>query len=442
MISEQLAREFSGKRILVLGYGNEGQSTCRLLEKLQTHSELAIADARENLSPLHGDTVYSGSNYLEALHHYDFIVRSPGVPLSKAHWSTFGSQITSQVELFLKYFPGTTIGITGTKGKTTTSSLLTSLLTHGDRNPLLMGNIGIPVFDRIDECSLERPVVLELSSHQLQYIRHTPSLSVLLNIYPEHLEYYDSFDDYEAAKLNILAQGLNPSCAFVHDSLKLRLSSRRDLRDIVWVGKQEELLSDFELPPHLQSQHQRMNTLFAVTIARHLGVSQKEIQAGLNSFQGLPFRTEEIGIFAGIHFVNDSASTIPEATMSALQSLSNVATVIIGGMERNVSLKGLVDFLHITSSMKVICMPDTGRTLYRLLQESGYPKDSLYLVESTEEAAQRAILITPKGSTCLFSPAAASYHAYKNFTERGEAFTTAVRSLSNSTELEFNRDLN
>jgi len=431
MIRDALAKEFSAKKILILGYGAEGKSTATLLREMNTHSTMAIADMRENLAISHADILYLGEHYLQALSEYDLVIRSPGIPLSKHIWEECGSRITSQIELFLKYFRGKTIGITGTKGKTSTSSLLASILEAAGKKPLLMGNIGIPVFERIDSCSVDRPVVLELSSHQLQHIRYAPTLSVLLNIYKEHLEYYDSFDDYASAKYRILlSDNDTQSLAFVHQSLKSRIHALENTREIHWIGDNLEILRELNLPPYLESHHQRINSLFAITIARSMGISMENIQEGITRFQGLPFRMEDVGTFSGIRFINDSASTIPEAAISAIQSLPDISTLIIGGMERDVPLTELVQFLVSTPQLNIICIPDTGKKLYPLLQEANYPLRSLFQADTVHEAVTIAMQITPRETTCLFSPAAASYHAYKNFMERGAAFNTALETTS------------
>ena len=205
-----LINYFQNKKILILGFGREGQSTYKLIRKYIKEQTLYIADRKENfeknyefLSQDKNIKCISGEGYLEDLEEYDVIIKSPGISFVGLDTSKFYNNIKSQLELLLEFFDMFTIGITGTKGKSTTSSLIYKVLKEQNVKSMLLGNIGVPVFDYIDTIPDDTTLILEMSSHQLEYMKLSPNISILLNIYPEHLDHYESFEKYAEAKCNI-----------------------------------------------------------------------------------------------------------------------------------------------------------------------------------------------------------------------------------------------
>ncbi|MCB9030444.1 MAG: UDP-N-acetylmuramoyl-L-alanine--D-glutamate ligase, partial [Deltaproteobacteria bacterium] len=203
MISE-LLDFLTTKKIIIVGYGAEGRSTLKFLEQHKVQSKITVAD-KNIIEELKNVEIISGADYLNNLDSYDLIIKSPGVVFSNELIKKHSPKLTSQVDLFLRFAPGLKIGITGTKGKSTTSTLLYEMLKADGKKTMLIGNIGTPCFDMFSETTPEHLVVMELSSHQTQTLKHSPDIAVLLNVFPEHLDYYESFEDYERAKRNIFA---------------------------------------------------------------------------------------------------------------------------------------------------------------------------------------------------------------------------------------------
>lgn len=424
-----IATELSGKRILLLGFGAEGRSSLALLQKLCVHKSLAIADQNTALEVGADIPLFLGENYLSGLEEYDLVLKSPGIPLPKAMWQKYGHKITSQIELFLKHFKGLSIGVTGTKGKTTTSSMLHSILREGTSGAHLLGNIGTPVLSEVDQIKPEDTVLLELSSHQLQNIKATPRIALLLNLFPEHLEYYGSFEAYRDAKFAILSSDREEDIAFVAASLKDTVESFQTKRKLHFVDTSQGESFPFLVPDQLSGPHHQSQLHFISTVASHLKISISQIEAGLSKFRLPPHRTEILGTFGGIKWINDSAATIPEATICALKMFPEVNTLIVGGFDRGVDLAPLLSYLEATNAQKIICIPQTGSSIYQHLNSLMHLKERVFFCQDLPEAVALAYDKTPKGGSCLFSPSAASYHAYRNFAERGEHLKEMLNHL-------------
>ena len=181
-----------GKKILILGFGREGKSSLAFVKKYLPEAEVAVADKNQ----LEG-VKHSGERYLEAVYEYDIVIKTPGISLKD--FDTKGVEITSQTDLFLSQFHRQTIGISGTKGKSTTTSLIYHLLKSSGRDAILTGNIGIPCFDVMEQIGPESIVVYELPAHQLEYVHNGPRVGVLLNVFEEHLDHFGTFERYKHA---------------------------------------------------------------------------------------------------------------------------------------------------------------------------------------------------------------------------------------------------
>ena len=216
-----IRQRLTNKQVLVLGFGREGKSTLRFLEKYVPDAFVAVADRNEAAleEPRQkGLPVFSGDHYLEVINHYDVVIKTPGIALFNVEVAE-NVDITSQTDLFLSEFHRQTIGITGTKGKSTTTSLIYHLLKSSGRDAILTGNIGIPCFDIMEQIHGDSIVVYELSAHQLEYVHNSPRVGVLLNVFEEHLDHFGSFERYKRAKFNLLRFMDGDDFAVVHDSL-------------------------------------------------------------------------------------------------------------------------------------------------------------------------------------------------------------------------------
>lgn len=221
MSKSVILSHLKGKHILILGFGREGKSTYRFILETMPHAKVTIADMNLNLDTseiiAHKHNFILGENYLQNISSFDIIIKSPGISL-KDHPSLVATQkISSQTDLFLQAYAPQCIGITGTKGKSTTASLIYHILQTMNMPSLLAGNIGIPLFDVISQITGKEKIVIELSSHQLEFIQQGPAIAVLLNLFEEHLDHYTSFYDYQVAKFNI-ATTQQKTDFFIHNT--------------------------------------------------------------------------------------------------------------------------------------------------------------------------------------------------------------------------------
>lgn len=492
-IRKTLNQKFKMKRILLLGFGREGMSTYHLLRRLEPDFTLTIMDQKPEeasrflLEQLDTTTVVTPpEEYLKQLEHYDIIFKTPGLPGYLLE-DQDPKKITSQSQLFMEFMADKTIGITGTKGKSTTSSILKHVLEGAGMKVKLIGNIGFPALESLVDDDGQTYYVYEMSSFQTEFLQVGPRFRVILNLFQEHLNNYKGYDAYQESKLQLFRaqptgedvyciygcdnttlltkiidfqNKIDDACATkdvekavdgMHkdDACKYRFRSFGYLKhnqliddgyfiDNNWVkAKKDQLLSDIvptNFSRKLLGEHNLINSLvtFIITdILRKEGVIQlpyEDVTRLISEFKGLKHRLEYVGSYKEIAFYNDSISTIPEAAIKAVEAIDTVKTLIIGGFDRTIDYNEFCTFLqtlHQNRGINFICLPTTGHKIMEIL---GNP-DFCYKVMDMEEAIQTAYRITPTGGACLLSPAASSYNQYKNFEDRGEHFTTLVHEI-------------
>ena len=402
----------SNKSILILGFGREGKSTYDFIKKHVKYTKLAVADKNK---PECEEDVYFGEDYLSGIGEYDVVIKSPGIPFFDIDEEV---TVTSQTELMLMANRKNMIGITGTKGKSTTSSLVYCMLKEAGKDVKLVGNIGIPLFDCIEEITDETLLVCEMSSHQLEHVKYSPHIAILLNIYEEHLDHYPSYEDYQLAKVNIFRYQKKDDVIIYSNENELVCKYVGRFAN----GKKYSFPYEYETERKLIGEHNK-NNIMAARLAAHIcGVAEEDIRKAVKNFNGLPHRLEFVGEFDGIRYYNDSISTIPEATIAAIQSLKEVDTVIIGGLDRGIHYEEFIEFLNSSDVKNIVLMYDTGLRIFNFLS-----RDGVKYVKDLESAVKVAKEVTAKGKICLLSPAAASYGYFKNFEERGKAFCELVK---------------
>lgn len=418
------------KEILILGYGREGSSSYRFLRKLFPNKLLSVADKKDISIDDNKVHLICGEHYLDNIGEFDVVLKSPGISF-KGIKVPLSTEITCQTDLFLRFCSCKTIGITGTKGKTTTSTLIHSMLKEAGFDACLIGNIGVPVFEDIDS-SKTSIAVIEMSSHQLEFTRTSPHIAVLTNVYEEHLDHYDKgFEGYVSAKLNIVKyQKENDYFIYNKDQdLSNYLNANKIVSNKIPVGKDsnEDFLRRLgTLNTHLKGSHNRQDVYYAVACVRCLGVSNEAIERAIEKFEGIEHRLEFVGSFEGVDYYNDSIATIPKAVICNIEALNNVGTLIIGGFDRGLDYSGFANELNETNIDNIICLPDTGHIIGRLLLEKDSFKNIVF-VKDLPEAVKSSIMMTPKGKACLLSPAAASYNVYRDFEEKGRHFKQLIK---------------
>ena len=412
-----ILNRLTGKRILVLGFGREGRSTLRFLNKYLPEAEVAVADK----NPMEGVN-HSGEHYLEAMYDYDIVIKTPGISLKD--FNTKEVEVTSQTDLFLSQFHGQTIGVTGTKGKSTTTSLIYHLLKSSGRDAILTGNIGIPCFDVMEDIKPESIVVYELSAHQLEYVHNSPHVGVLLNVFEEHLDHFGSMSRYAMAKLNIMRFMGEDDIAVIHESL-LDDAWRLFVNNIVFsLFDISDCVDESALP--LKGEHNLLNVKAALLACyAYDETDYREWVPYLYTFKPLEHRLEPVGTFNGLTFYNDSISTIPQATIEACKALGRVDFLLLGGFDRGIDYRPLAEYLK---EHPVPYLLFTGKAGERMLELMDGP--ALYRYHNMEEAFAYIAQKAKAGDVCLLSPAASSYDQYKNFEERGAKFKALARAFS------------
>lgn len=443
---ERLAEFFRDQKVLILGFGREGRSTYDFLRRTFPEQEIFIADQNIELLAQNPEltadahlTYWLGADYLDHFDACDIIMKSPGISLQDVDVENFRAKIKSQLELTLAFANFKTIGVTGTKGKSTTSSLIYQILQDQGVPSILLGNIGTPIFEHLEALSPELIVVLELSSHQLEYVEHSPQIAVLLNVYEEHLDHYRSFRDYALAKCNIFKyQQPQDFLVYNADDETLRELVGQPKSQVVKVSFDREdtpvfqrngevyfsdqVIFSADSPRQLIGDYNFRNIVFALAVAKILQLDLNQARATIAEFKTLRHRLELVGEFDGVKYYDNAIGTVPMATIEAVKALGNVDTLIVGGMNRGVDQTPLVEFLKSSNVAHVICMSETGREIAKLL-----PAAKVSLVGDLAEAVAVAKRVTPPGGICLLSPAAASYGEFKNFEEKGDRFQELVR---------------
>ncbi len=425
---------FNNKKVVILGFGREGKSWLEILRQLNCCKEIAIADSN-SIESIAGCTMITGGDYLKKCSGYDLILQSPGVIIKDFLSPEDKSEILTQTELLLKTKPCKIIGVTGTKGKSTVSSLIYHFLKSCGFNSMLIGNIGVPPLARFEEMEPDMTAVCEMSCHQLEFAKHSPEIALLLNIFPEHLDHYLGFDAYKAAKENIYLHQKKGDTAIINSSIT-PLPSESDIitasmnfpADIYVSETGINVLGNFfsneDIKTDLLGIHNRYNIAVALAAAIKAGADPNICLESLPEFSPLEHRLERVRIFNGVEYINDSISTIPEAAIAAVTAEGGADCLILGGMDRGISYKKLTDFLNKGSVKNVILMPDSG---LRIAKELDKDKVNILFADNMPEAVKTAASIAEK--RVILSPASASYGFYKNFEERGKHFKQLVNDL-------------
>ena len=385
-----------GLNILIWGYGREGQSTRQFLKRCCEPASVEV---------------FEGSREEIDEDKYDLIIKSPGIRMDDED-----PKYTSQTELFLEEYRDRVIGITGTKGKSTTSSMLHHVLTKvRPGKTILLGNIGEPCLNFFDEIDDDTLVVFEMSCHQLAHVHVSPHIAVFLNLHEEHLDYYGTMDRYFAAKKHITSYQGEDDIFLVGDEVPDIDTKAKVIR------MPYDTTGDYDL--QILGKHNVCNANFVLKIVTDiLEYDRTAAIEALHDFKGLPHRLAYIGERDGVKYYDDSISTIPDATIQALESVPDAYSVLVGGMDRGIGYEVLIDYMRAHPEYRYICSYDSGRRIYREVSDLEY----VYYEENLDRAVRLARDITPAGKACILSPASASYGYFKNFEQRGEMFRDYV----------------
>jgi len=444
---------YKNKKILILGLGREGSDSLEFFLKNCPKNQIGVADiapfdslgksVKEILSQNTQIKVFCGKNYLSSLKKYDLVVKTPGIPihLPEIEQAYREGKITSQIEIFLEQCQGMIIGITGTKGKSTTSSIIHEIIKKSGKKAYLLGNIGIPALSFLKNADKNSIFICELSAHQLYKLKKSPHISVLLNIYPEHLDYYKNYHEYIRAKANIaIYQSKNDYLIYNSANTETnKIAQKSASRKIAFNQYQWKL----PVKTKLIGEFNLENAKIGAIIGRLLKIPDKTINAAIAEFKPLANRLEFVGNFKGIDFYNDSLSTIQESAVAAIEALGNrIQTLIAGGFDRGQPLNKLASTILKSDIKTLILFPVTGKRLWseinKLAKNNAKNRRLKYLkpyfVETMDKAVDIAFLNTNRGRICLLSAAAASFNIFKDYADRANKFKKALTARSLKSE--------
>lgn len=426
------------KSILVLGLGREGLSVLHFLKKKFPSKKIDVADIKEYLGlPENVGKTFFGENYLSPLSGYDVIIKSPGVPyfVEIQRAKDTGKIITSSTDIFLGNCKGQVIGLTGTKGKSTTAALIYEVLKKGGLEAYLIGNIGTPALDFLTKDNKDAIFVYELSSFQLEDLEASPNIAVITNIYPEHLDRHGDFTTYVQAKNNITKfQTEKDYLIYNQDIPELRyIAQESKAKKISFSKKDKQMVSNLvhEDTIPLLGEFNLLNIVPAIIIGRLFKIADDKIEEAIINFRPLPHRLEFIGETAGIRFYNDSLSTIPEATVEALSALGkNVTTLIAGGFDRGLDYSILGKAIAKSNIKTLILFPDTGVKIWDSVCKYSKKRPRKFAVSDMRKAVKIAYAEIEPGKICLLSPASTSFNLFRDYEDRGNQFKAWVFNLA------------
>ncbi len=395
-----------------------------------------------------------GPNSLSKLNGFDIIFRAPSCMPTREELkkeANRGAIVTTEIEMVIKIFPGKVIGITGSDGKTTTTTLIYEILKNNGYNCYLGGNIGIPLFTKLNEMKPEDIVVLELSSFQLMGMEVSPNISVITNITPNHLNIHSSYEEYIDAKKNIFKyqneegivvlnydNDITKACSKETEGKVILYSGKEKLEDGVILDNDIIKLCQDKLRRHilntndlsLRGRHNYENACAAIAATSSL-VEPERAAKVIKEFKGVEHRLEFVRELNGVKWYNDSIGSSPTRTMAGLNSFNERITLIAGGYDKNLDYAPLAKPI-LEKVDNLILIGQTAGKIFDSVKAEGEKQNkniNICMCESLEDAVLTAKRVTRAGNIVLLSPASASFDMFKDFADRGNKFKELVHEL-------------
>ena len=447
--------ELNNKRVLVVGLGKSGVASALFLKAhgaRVTVSDTKSGDELRNEIPVlldHGITVETGGHGERTFRGQDLIVVSPGVPVDApplVQARALGEAVIGEVELAAQFLPGPIVAITGSNGKTTTTSLTGEIMTAGGFPTLVGGNIGTPAISLAERTTRETVIVLEVSSFQLETIQSfRPKVAVVLNVTPDHLDRHRTFEVYVDAKARIfenqrgddfaVLNADDPTCATMGSRTRAQVfwfSRQSEVRQGAWVrdgnilfrygAQQREIMQVSEIP--LKGAHNLENVLAAVCAGALMGCAPEKIRQAVREFKAVEHRLEFVATIRGVDYYNDSKATNVDATIKALESFPANIHLILGGKDKGGDYSVLNDLLR----QRVKRVYTIGAAAAKI--ESQIKGVEVVHAETLENAIRKANAVAQSGDVVLLAPACASFDQFKSYEHRGRVFKEIVRGLT------------
>lgn len=448
--------KFDNKRVLVYGLGKSGIGAAKLL--IRHRAEVVVYDTNNSLfkeeiiKELGTEVeIFLGKFPEQILANIDLAVLSPGVPTSLPEIVLMRERdikVIGEIELAWVCGKGEVLAITGTNGKTTSTTLLGEIIKEYNKNTFVVGNIGMPYTDIADETTDESTIVAEISSFQLETIdTFHPKISAVLNVTPDHLDRHHTMEIYSDVKKSItknqtgldycilnyedditreMAETIDAKIVFF--SSKRRLDYGVFLEDdkIIFRDETDLVITDVK-DLNLLGTHNYENIMAVTAMAYVYGVPQDTIREVLHAFMGVPHRIEFIGEFKGITYYNDSKGTNPDAAIKAVKAMNRPTILIAGGYDKKADYKEWIDSFH-GKVKELILLGETKEDIAKDAEQEGF--HNYVFADSFDEGVEKAVRIAKRGEAVLLSPACASWDMFSNYEERGNRFKELVGELN------------
>lgn len=445
---------FSNKKIGILGFGIEGRATAEFLVKNGARDAVVLDSIQKIDKPKNLNLNYqTGKDYLKNLANFDEIFVTPGIKPNLPeiiNAKKNGVKFRSQIELFFNLCPCPIVGVTGTKGKGTTSTLIYEILKVDKKNVFLAGNIGIPAISLLPKLKKSSIVVLELSSFQLQYITKSPHIAVVLKITQDHLDYHKSIAEYVNAKKQIVRSQTKQDYAVLnYDSKESRSFKKFTKAKVFYASNQSKVSGCFATNKEiilntknntqilgktdnvkLKGRH-NLENITAASMASYLaGAKIATISKTIKDFKGLEHRLEFVGKFGDVEFYNDSFSTTPDAAIAALNSFEAGKIILIaGGSKKGVIYENLGKKIAERAKTTIL-IGETANEIKNEVEKNRNNTKTILGLSKMEEIIKTAIKESSPGDYVILSPACASFGLFKNYKDRGEQFKHWVKTLA------------
>lgn len=443
---------FQNNKILILGFARSGYEAAKVLLKrgntvyltdMKTdHDESQMKELEELgihfVLGEHPDDLLDSS--------FDYLIKNPGVPIDHKYVlkaKELGIEVINEVEMAYRLLPKDIkfVGITGTNGKTTTTTLIYKFLLQDGKRAHLTGNIGYPLCSFLDKLESGDIIVMETSCQQLENLsKFNPDIAVMTNLSPAHVDFFKTYENYKRVKTKIFQNHTKDNIAILNLESEDVIESTKDIKSTVkyfsskkeingcylkdeaiyYYGEKIVNLNDIQLI----GVHNYENIMAAIMVVKELGVSNDSITAVLKDFKGVEHRIEYVRELNGVKYYNDSKATNIKATQIALSSFKNPVIILLGGLDRGHDFFELKDYMKYVKH--IVALGQCRNRVEEFAKELGIPCTN---VETMKEAVPAAYAVAQEGDTVLLSPASASWDQYKKFEDRGDEFKKLVNEL-------------
>ncbi|MTI70754.1 MAG: UDP-N-acetylmuramoyl-L-alanine--D-glutamate ligase [Firmicutes bacterium] len=448
--------KIKNKKILVLGLGISGISTAKALTKMGANVIINDSKSKEQLKEQLKDikdinaTFYLGTNSID-LNDIDLIIKSPGVPLDVdiiKEAKDNNIEVITDIELAYRISSNNFIAITGTNGKTTTTTLVGEIFENSNRNCHVTGNIGVGILWELVNSKEDESFIIETSSFQLESIKtFKPNTSVIINVTPDHIKWHKNFENYFNAKKKVFLNQDNkdytilnyddPLLKNLDDEIKsnvLYFSQKEELKKGIYIKDENIVINDGKniktvmkyRDIKIPGKHNLENALAAVAVAWVNDIDIDVIKNSLNNFEGVEHRLEYVDNVNGVNYYNDSKGTNPNASMKALEALNKPIILIAGGYDKGSEFKEFIEAFN-GKVKSLILLGETKEIIKKTAKKLGY--NDIYLVKDMDDAVKKASLVSERGDNVLLSPACASWDMYSSYEQRGKDFKKCVYNL-------------